>query len=196
MDTSVNKINLAIFASGNGSNAEAIARYFAHHPHIHVKIILTNNKNAYVLQRAKSLGIDSMIFDRHELYDSDNKLIYLLKHLQIEYIALAGFLWLVPESLLKAYPGRIINIHPALLPEYGGRGMYGRKVHEAVINDKMKESGITIHLLNEKYDDGKILFQEKVSVDENDTPESLAEKLHKIEYLRYPPEIEKWITKK
>jgi len=148
-----------------------------------------------VLERARNLGISSVTFSRQEFYESD-RIPDLLKEHVIEYVILAGFLWLVPDSILKAYTGKILNIHPALLPRYGGKGMYGIKVHEAVISSHDKESGITIHLVNERYDEGQILFQAKCSIEETDTPESLAEKIHALEYRYFPQVIENFILKR
>jgi phosphoribosylglycinamide formyltransferase-1 len=188
-------IKIAIFASGGGTNAQRITEYFRDHPeHIAVDLILSNREDALVIERARNLGIPTVTFSRQEFYETDC-IPDLLKQHSIEYIILAGFLWLVPDSVLKAYPDRILNIHPALLPGYGGKGMYGMKVHEAVISNHDKESGITIHLVNERYDEGQILFQAKCSIDESDTPESLATKVHALEYQYFPKVIEKYILK-
>ena len=147
-----------------------------------------------VLERARNLGVSCVSFSRQEFYESS--LIHdILKEHAIEYVILAGFLWLIPDSLLKAYPGRILNIHPALLPGYGGKGMYGMKVHEAVISNGDKESGISIHLVNEHYDEGQILFQSKCSIEKTDTPERLAGKIHELEYRYFPEVIEKYILR-
>ena len=188
-------IRIAIFASGSGTNAQRITEYFRERSApIVVDLILSNKPEAFVLERARNLGISSVTFSRHEFYES-NHIPDLLKEHAIEYVILAGFLWLVPESILKAYPGRILNIHPALLPGYGGKGMYGIKVHEAVISSHDKESGITIHLVNECFDEGQILFQAKCSIEETDTPGSLAEKIHALEYRYFPQVIESFILK-
>jgi phosphoribosylglycinamide formyltransferase-1 len=188
-------IRIAIFASGNGTNAQRITEYFRERSSsIAVGLILSNKPDAFVLERARNLGISSVTFSRQEFYESD-RIPDLLKEHAIEYIILAGFLWLVPDFLLKAYPGRILNIHPALLPGYGGKGMYGIKVHEAVISSHDKESGITIHLVNERFDEGQIIFQAKCSIEETDTPGSLAEKIHALEYLHFPAVIESYILK-
>lgn len=186
------KYKIAIFASGNGSNAENIATYFENHPRITVVSFLTNNRNAFVIERAKSLNIPYCIFNRHEFYNTP-KVQELLKIQQIDYIVLAGFLWLIPDYLLHDYPDRIINIHPALLPKFGGKGMFGDKVHQAVILEKEKESGITIHHVNEKYDEGKIIKQFKCEVMETETPETLALKIHELEYKYFPKVIEEII---
>jgi len=188
-------IKIAIFASGNGTNAQRITEYFRERQGvITVDLILSNKKDAFVLERAKKLGVTSLIFSRQEFYESA-RITDLLKEHAIEYIVLAGFLWLVPDSILKAFPGRILNIHPALLPGYGGKGMFGMRVHEAVIASHDKESGITIHLVNEKYDEGQILFQAKCTIEDSDTPKSLAEKIHALEYNYYPRVIENFILK-
>ena len=150
-------------------------------------MILSNNKDAYVLERAKKSGIDTLVFDRTSFYDTDNILNQLV-NTQIYMIVLAGFLWLIPKNILRAYPEKIINIHPALLPKYGGKGMYGNRVHQAVLDNGEKESGITIHYVNEEYDKGSIIFQAKCEVLASDTPESLAGRVHQLEY-RYYPEI-------
>ena len=183
----MNKINLAIFASGSGTNAENIANYFEPHETIQVKEILSNKKEAFVHQRAKKLGIPSRAFTKQEFQDP-----FFLKTLtDIDYIILAGFLWLIPKYLIKAFPNKIINIHPALLPKFGGKGMYGDRVHASVIDSQEKQSGITIHLVNEEYDKGKVLFQAKCEIEPTDSPESLAKKIHELEYEHFPKIIEK-----
>lgn len=183
-------MNIAIFASGSGTNAQNIAEYFENNPKINVQLILSNNKNAYVLNRAESLGIKSVTFDRKSFYETD-EILQILKSEQIDFLILAGFLWLVPINLLKSFPNKIINIHPALLPKFGGKGMYGMKVHEAVVESKEKETGITIHYVNEKYDDGEIIFSAKFQVSGTDTAETVAEKIHKLEYEHFPKIIDK-----
>jgi len=184
------EINLAIFASGSGTNAENIANYFEGHETIQINEILSNKKDAFVHKRAKSLGIPSRTFTKEEFYDQS----FVKSLLDVDYIVLAGFLWLIPKYLIRAFPNRIINIHPALLPKFGGKGMYGDRVHQAVINEGEIESGITIHLVNEEYDQGKILFQAKCEVDKSDTPQTLAEKIHELEYAHFPDELEKYIN--
>jgi phosphoribosylglycinamide formyltransferase-1 len=183
---------IAIFASGSGTNAENIINYFKNLPKIRVELVFSNNKNAYVLERAKKLSVDTFVFDRHTFNNTD-KIINILKEKNIKYIVLAGFLWLIPKHFIKAFENRIINIHPALLPKYGGKGMYGMSVHKAVIEHKEKQSGISIHYVNENYDKGDIIFQALCPVSPNDTPESLAEKIHKLEYEHFPKIIEMWI---
>ncbi len=185
---------IAILASGSGSNAENITNYFKSNSEIEISIILSNKKDALVLKRADKLNIPHQTFDRNDFYES-NTVVNLLKNKQIDLIVLAGFLWIVPTSLIEAFPNAIVNIHPALLPNYGGKGMYGMNVHKAVINNKEKESGITIHLVNEKYDDGEILFQAKCPIDKNDKAEDLAHKIHELEYKHFPHTIEAYLNK-
>jgi len=181
--------NIAIFASGKGTNAEHISKYFAGEPGINVAIILTNNPKAFVLERAKRLGIPTLVFDRNTFYKMKEVLQVLMdKH--IDLIVLAGFLWLVPGNLIDAFRGKIINIHPALLPKYGGKGMYGNRVHQTVIDNGEKYSGITIHYVDEKYDEGRVVFQKEIPVLEDDTPDTLAARIHKLEYEFYPRVIE------
>lgn len=182
-------INIAIFASGSGSNAENIIHFFKDKPRINITRILTNNKNAGVIERAQRLSVPMTLFSRDEFYKS-HQICDLLKKENTHWIVLAGFLWLVPENLIAAYPKRIINIHPALLPAYGGKGMYGDKVHRAVIGNGEDESGITIHFVNEKYDDGQIIFQAKTKINTGETPEELAQKIHALEYKHFPEVIE------
>jgi phosphoribosylglycinamide formyltransferase-1 len=182
--------NIAIFASGSGTNAQRITEYFDGHPSIKVKLFLCNNPSAYVITRAENLGIPCEIFDRKTFYDTGKIPGLLLKN-DIFMVVLAGFLWLIPSDLLQAYPGRVINIHPALLPKYGGKGMYGARVHEAVIRSGDKESGISIHHVNDKYDDGDIIFQARCPVMEGDTPATLAQRIHELEYRYFPEVIEK-----
>ncbi|MCA6074225.1 phosphoribosylglycinamide formyltransferase [Fulvivirga sedimenti] len=187
--------NIAIFASGNGTNAEAIIRHFENNQDISVRLILSNKADAYVLERAKKHHISSHVFTRNEFYN-ETAVIEILKDNQIDLIVLAGFLWLVPASLVKEYPGRIVNIHPALLPKYGGKGMYGSRVHQAVKESGDKETGITIHLVNENYDEGDILFQATCQVDKDDTPEDIAASVHELEYQYYPVIIESMFKNK
>jgi phosphoribosylglycinamide formyltransferase 1 len=181
---------IAIFASGSGTNAQRIIEYFQSNPNIRVAIVLSNNPQAFVLERSQRLGVTSIVFSRHDFYET-SKIIDLLNDYQVKFLVLAGFLWLVPDNILKAYPGKILNIHPALLPKYGGKGMYGMKVHAAVIASGEKESGISIHSVNANYDEGQILFQARCKVNLEDTPESLAVKIHALEYEYYPRVIEK-----
>jgi len=180
---------IAIFASGNGSNAQNISDYFAGNENIMIALILSNCKDAYVLERAKKLKIPAVYFDRKDFYLSEN-VLNKLKSFQIDFIVLAGFLWFIPQNLIQNFPNRIINIHPALLPKYGGKGMYGMKVHESVKESGDTESGITIHYVNDKYDEGEVIFQAKVKVEPNDSPEDIANKIHKLEYEHFPKVIE------
>jgi len=181
--------NLAIFASGSGTNAENIIKYFSNKTIAGVKLVLSNKSDSFVLERAARLGIPSMFFDRNDFYHS-KKVIEHLRNYRIDFIVLAGFLWLVPDNILKEYRGRIVNIHPALLPSYGGKGMYGDNVHKAVIANGDKESGISIHYVNESYDEGDIIFQAKCRIDDNDNYETLAKKVHALEYKYFPVVIE------
>ena len=180
---------IAIFASGSGTNAENIVEYLRGKQIAIPAMILSNNPKAKVLQRAERLQVPYTVFTRKDFYETDHVLNNLLDH-QIDLIVLAGFLWLIPEKIIRAFPNRIINIHPALLPKYGGKGMYGDKVHRAVIENGEKESGISIHYVNEKYDEGQIIFQSRCPVEKDDTPESLAAKVHALEYKYYPEVVE------
>jgi phosphoribosylglycinamide formyltransferase-1 len=185
-------INLAIFASGSGTNAQRIMEHFKDNPDVSVKRIYCNRKDAYVLNRAQNFSIPTTVFSKEDFYSS-SKILNELKGDKTDFIILAGFLWLIPVDILKEYPGRIINIHPALLPKYGGKGMYGSFVHEAVIKNRENESGISIHFVNEKYDDGEIIFQAKCKIEKGDTPESLAAKIHKLEHAHFPKIIEQLV---
>lgn len=178
--------NIVIFASGNGSNAENIIRYFKKNETISVVAVLSNNPKAKVLEKAKNLGVPSLSFDKEELYCDfvQSKLNYFKPDL----IVLAGFLLKFPEHIIAEYPDKIINIHPALLPKYGGKGMYGRHVHQAVLDHQEKETGITIHFVNAEFDKGRIIFQKSVPISDCSTPEEIAKKVHKLEH-RYFPEI-------
>jgi len=187
------KSSLAIFASGSGTNAEQIMLRFQSNSKIEVALVLSNNPDAFVLERAKKFKIPFKVFTSAQFRERDEVLQWL-QDAGITHIVLAGFLWLVPEGIIKQYPDKIINIHPALLPKFGGKGMYGHRVHEAVKTAGEKETGITIHLVNGKYDEGKILFQAACSVEVNDTPEQIAMKVHALEYRNYPEQIEKWIV--
>lgn len=183
---------IALFASGSGTNVQNIINYFADNKHIIVDSIWSNNPNAYALERAKKAGIDTFVFSRDEFANTE-KVSQVLHDRNVNLIVLAGFLWLVPGYLVQKFT--IINIHPALLPKYGGKGMYGSNVHNAVIENHEKESGITIHYVNEKYDDGNIIFQKKCAIAETDTPEDVAQKVHELEY-RYFPEVIEEVVKK
>jgi len=180
---------IAIFASGRGSNAEAIIEYFRNKDSVKVALIITNNPDAGVLKIAARNKIISAIVTPQGL-QNEKLMLGMMEALNIEFIILAGFLKLVPGFLLQRYPKHIINIHPALLPKYGGKGMYGMKVHEAVLADKETETGITIHYVNEKYDEGEVILQRKVTIAATDNPETLANKIHQLEHEWYPRTIE------
>ena len=188
------KTKLAVFASGSGTNAEEIIGYFKNHKGISVSLILSNNKNAFVLERAIKHKIPHFVFSRNMFY-KEKTVDEVLRLNGINFIVLAGFMWLMPERFVKAYPKKIINIHPALLPKYGGKGMYGKHVHEAVVKNKEKESGITVHYVNEVYDEGAIIHQEKCKITSTDTPQDVAKKVHELEYAHYPRIIEEAILK-
>ncbi|MEO8471917.1 MAG: phosphoribosylglycinamide formyltransferase [Chryseolinea sp.] len=186
------KYKLAIFASGSGTNAQEIINYFKNHASIEVALVLSNSPDAFVLTRASDSKVPSKVFNKQTYRESEQVLDWL-KEYQVTHVVLAGFLWLVPTYLLQAYPHRIINIHPALLPKYGGKGMYGIRVHELVKSSGDIETGITIHLVDENYDEGKVLFQAQCLVVPEDTPETIANKVHDLEYRFYPKIIEKMI---
>ena len=184
---------IIILASGSGTNAENIIKHFKGSNLISVTQVLSNKKDAKVHERAKNLKVSSISFSKSEFNDSD-LVLNLLKE-KADYVILAGFLWKVPEKIIKAFPNKIINIHPALLPKYGGKGMYGMNVHKAVVDNKEIESGITIHYVNENYDEGATIFQAKIDVETSDTPDDVAQKIHKLEYKYFPKVIEEVILK-
>ena len=186
-------IRLAILGSGNGTNAQQISEYFAGRTDVKVECIIYNKKDAYIAQRAANLGIESHYFNRADFYDNGAVLEYL-RQKQIDWVILAGFLWLVPETMLEAYPNHIINIHPALLPKYGGKGMFGHHVHEAVVAAGEHESGITIHIVDHHYDRGTTLFQARCTVTPEDTADTLAAKIHLLEKEYFPRVIDETIT--
>ena len=186
--------NIAIFASGSGTNAENIIRYFSNKNSAKVSFVLSNKRQALVLKRAEALNVPTVFFDHNDFYVTGAVSDYLASY-KIDFIVLAGFLWLVPENIIEKYRGRIINIHPALLPAYGGKGMYGEVVHKSVIANHEQESGITIHYVNKKYDDGDIIFQARCRLDPDETPESLAKKVHNLEYVHFPKIIEELVLK-
>jgi phosphoribosylglycinamide formyltransferase 1 len=188
------KKHIAIFASGSGSNAQKIMEYFKKHHDAEVAIVLTNNPEAYVLQRADNFEIPSHVFDKEEFYKSDH-VVQLLQSLQIDLIVLAGFLWLIPQNLLKAFPNRIINIHPALLPKFGGKGMYGDRVHQSVLDAGEEESGITIHLVNENFDEGEVIHQSRFRIEQGDDIEMIKFKGQQLEHLHYPKVVEQLLKK-
>jgi phosphoribosylglycinamide formyltransferase-1 len=188
------KKRIAIFASGSGSNAQKIMEFFKKHADAEVALVLTNNPEAYVLQRADNFEVPSHIFDKQEFYKSDD-IISLLKNLQIDLIVLAGFLWLIPENLIAAFPNRIINIHPSLLPKYGGKGMYGNKVHQSVLHAGEEESGITIHFVNEHFDEGETIHQSRFKIEKGDDLEMIKFKGQQLEHLHYPKVVEQVLKK-
>ena len=187
-------IKVAIFASGSGTNAQRIIDYFKENAGVEIALILSNNPDAYVLARAKEASIPIRVFTKAEFKDS-TIIVDELITAGISWVVLAGFLWLVPKSLIQAFPTSILNIHPALLPNFGGKGMYGMYVHKAVIETGAKETGITIHKVNEEYDKGEIVFQSRFEVLATDTPETVAEKIHALEYAHFPLVIEEQIHK-
>ncbi|MFZ4680806.1 MAG: phosphoribosylglycinamide formyltransferase [Flavobacterium sp.] len=180
---------ILLFASGTGSNVENIIQHFKNHHDIIVVGVYTNNPNAKVLDIAKNHNIPTLIFNREQL--RDGFVLYKIAELKPDLIVLAGFLWKMPEAIVKAYPNKIINIHPALLPKYGGKGMYGIKVHQTVLENKEKETGITIHYVNEHYDEGEFIFQEKVNIEECASADEIANKIHELEHKHFPQIIEK-----
>ena len=183
-------MNIAVFASGSGSNAQKIFDHFKNHPRIKVTVVVCNKPNAFVIERAKQENIPVLMVDKISFKD-ETYLLPSLKNFQVDFIVLAGFLWLIPDFLTKAFSNKMVNIHPALLPKYGGKGMYGSRVHEAVIAAGEKESGITIHWVNEHYDEGGIIFQATCEVVSSDTPDTLANKIHSLEHAHFAPTIAK-----
>jgi len=186
--------NIAIFASGSGTNAENLIRFFRTSQFGQVQLVLSNRSDAGVLDRAHSLEVESFVFTRGQFYSSQEVLKLLIER-DIDYIVLAGFLWLVPDYLLLPFENKIVNIHPAILPKYGGKGMYGSRVHRAVIDAGESESGITVHYVNSEYDEGDIIFQAKCDIDLNESPDSLAAKIHELEYEFFPTVVENLLKK-
>jgi phosphoribosylglycinamide formyltransferase-1 len=180
--------NIVIFASGAGTNAENIIRYFSNEKKAKVVLVLSNKPQAKALERAAALGIDVFFFDRRQFYETE-EVFFILQRKNTDLIVLAGFLWLVPSRIIEAYKGRIVNIHPALLPGFGGKGMYGDRVHKAVLDARCIESGITIHFVNEHYDSGDIIFQARCPVLSGDDANTLASRVHALEYEHYPAVI-------
>jgi phosphoribosylglycinamide formyltransferase-1 len=180
--------NIILFASGGGSNAEQIMQYFAHKEHYAVVTLFTNNANAGVLDKAKKYGVPTVIFSKEEL--NEGKVLLKLRSFNPSIVVLAGFLWKFPSDIIAAYPGKVINIHPALLPKYGGKGMYGIHVHRAVLENKDAESGITIHYVNDNYDEGNVIYQHTVEVSDCLTPEEVAQKVLALEHEHFPRVIE------
>jgi len=188
------KKRIAIFASGSGSNAQKIMEHFKYSQNAEVALVLSNNQDAYVLQRADNFEIPTHVFDKHEFFQTD-EVVEVLKRLEIDLVVLAGFLWLVPQNLLKAFPNKIINIHPALLPKFGGKGMYGDNVHRAVLQAGEQEHGITIHFVNENFDEGEIIYQARFRVESDDTLEIIKFNGQQLEHQHYPKVIENLIKK-
>jgi phosphoribosylglycinamide formyltransferase-1 len=188
------KKRIAIFASGSGSNAQKIMEHFKKHPEAEVALILTNNPDAYVLQRADNFEVPTHIFDKQEFYQTE-EIIDLLKNLKIDLIVLAGFLWLIPQNLLAAFPKKIVNIHPALLPKYGGKGMYGDRIHQQVLANVEEESGITIHYVNEDFDAGEIIYQARFKIENGDDLEMIKFKGQQLEHQYYPKIVEQVLKK-
>jgi len=186
--------NLAILASGSGSNAEKIIHYFRNHKTINPVCVITNNENSGVIERAEKAHIPSQYFSRSD-FKSPTGVLQYLKSKEVDYIVLAGFLLKIDPEIIAQYPDRIINIHPALLPKYGGKGMYGNKVHESVVLNKETESGITIHLVNENYDEGRIIFQAKCEVSPQMGAKQLAAKVQQLEHQHFPKIIEEFVEK-
>ena len=185
---------IVIFASGSGSNAENLIKFFQDSDHASVIQIFCNNPHAKVLDRAKRLGVSALSFNRVAFTKTDD-VLDILKATEPDLIVLAGFLWKFPEHILKCFENKVINIHPALLPKYGGKGMYGMNVHNAIIQNNESETGITIHYVNENYDEGAIIFQERFQLSENDTAASVAAKIHELEYEFFPKVIEEILKK-
>ncbi len=183
---------IAIFASGSGTNAQAVIQYFQHHPFIKINLLLSNNAEAKVLERAMALGVDTFVFTKSQFRESD-EVLNELKRRKITHMVLAGFLLQVPTHFIKAFPDRIINIHPSLLPKFGGKGMYGIKVQEAVKVAGEYETGITIHEVNEHYDEGKIIFQAACKVESADTHFDIAKRVQELEHQHFPRIIEQWL---
>lgn len=189
------KTKIALFASGTGSNVLNIITHFSGSDSIEVAIVLSNKPSAGALSHGRKANIKSVCFNREDFFNS-NQVLNLLKKEQIDYVILAGFLWKIPENILAKFEDKIINVHPSLLPNYGGKGMYGHHVHEAVLANNEKETGITIHLVNEKYDDGAIIAQARCTIDKEESLQSLQQKISKLEKENFPITIEQFITKK
>src|SRR5690625_3061946 len=187
--------NLIILASGTGSNAKAIIEYFENNEEVKISYVLSNNPQAKVLEMAEEKKVPTLVFGRKELYDTDEIFEFLIEQ-NPDLIVLAGFLWIIPEKIVEAFPDKIINIHPSLLPKYGGKGMYGSFVHQAVLENKEKETGISIHYVNEEYDEGALIFQKSFAVDPEETPDSLVDKIHALEHEWFPQVIESILSSK
>lgn len=189
----MNVKKIAVFVSGSGTNAQKIIQYFSGNEQIKVDSLWSNKPDAYALVRGAALGVDTFVFTRKQFYET-NEVVEKLKNRDVGLIVLAGFLWLVPDHLIDNF--QIINIHPALLPKYGGKGMYGMKVHQAVVDNRDTESGISIHFVNQKYDEGELIFQAKCPVLPSDSPEDVAKKVHELEYQYFPVVIEQLLQGK
>ena len=183
---------ILLFASGTGSNVENIIQYFKNNPNIRIVGVFSNNPNATVLDKAKKYNVTSLIFNKEEL--SEGFVLDKISELKPDLIVLAGFLWKFPEHIIAEYPNKIINIHPALLPKYGGKGMYGTKVHQTVLNNQDKETGITIHYVNEHYDQGEFIFQQKINIEDCASAEEIAAKIHELEHKHFPEVIERLLN--
>lgn len=181
---------LVLFASGSGSNVENIIRYFHNNPNVTIASVLSNKRDAKVLDRCNNLNISALYFNR-TAYSKTDCVLDIVKALQPDLIILAGFLWKIPENLIQAFPNQIVNIHPALLPKYGGKGMYGMNVHEAVKANNETETGITIHYVNENYDEGAIVHQAKTEIKTEDSAKDIAQKIHELEFEHFPKVIER-----
>lgn len=184
---------IVIFASGSGTNAENIIKFFHNSDNASVIQVLTNNPHAKVLERAKNLKVSALSFNRIAFTKTDN-VLKILKASKPDLIVLAGFLWKFPEYILNEFPNKVINVHPALLPKYGGKGMFGMHVHKAVVENNETETGITIHYVNEHYDEGAIIFQAKCEVNKNDSPQDVADKIHKLEMEHFPLVVNKLLS--
>jgi len=189
-----NMINLAIFASGSGTNAENLIQFFSGSNRYQIKLIVSNKPDAYVLKRAEKFGIESHCLSSEQIKDH-SLMIEVLKQHQIDFVVLAGYLKLIPPVLIEQFPSKIVNIHPALLPKFGGKGMYGMNVHRAVVDAKEAETGISIHYVNEHYDSGNIIFQVSCSVLPNDTADDVAQKIHELEMAHFPVVLEQVLRK-
>ncbi len=188
------KTKIALLASGSGSNAENIIKYFEDNQNIEISLVISNKADAFVLERAKRLNVPSVVLTAKDMKDSD-KVMQTLGHYSIDFIVLAGYLLKIPAYLIEAFPNAIINIHPALLPKFGGKGMYGGHVHQAVVDANETESGITIHYVNENYDEGATIFQAKCPVLPTDSPDDVASKVHELEYAHFPQVIDQVVSK-
>ncbi len=186
--------NIVLFASGSGTNVENIVRHFEGHSQIAVSCVLSDRKDAYVLERCNSLGIPAFYFNRHS-FKGSGLVLQLLRSIDPDLIVLAGFLRLIPKEMVQAFPNRIINIHPALLPKYGGKGMYGHYVHESVKANGEKESGITIHYVNERYDEGAVIEQQKTPLEPEDSAEEIGRKVRLLEHRHFPRVIEDLLSR-